>query len=525
MINKLARRLGFQQSVPVALIDSWHVPELKRSAITLAPREGAASCRVDQYGRVQVDGSSWTLETTLAAGARWVAVSESDRVSQKMVAPGVLETTIQTPSGPVVQRVAAGIVDGEPVAVVEIENTAGVAIAVGLAVRPLALDARGFIGEGHADRTGFVMDGRERVRFQTAPAAVISTDGAHGDVLAHLPEPHDGTASSTSKCRSGGAQVAAVWPLPHTATLRVVVELAGPTAARAAVPSTADINRGWSAHLKQGMRVDVDDIEVAEHLSTAARSVLTLWPEVEDSPSAVLAMSELGFGRDAGRLFDLLERCDDDGAVMRSLARWSQLGEQSHQLEDLERILGRLAQAAHVVAAQGGSLAGPQWLNDALVTLGGRLHQIEQPDVADRVQSFTVEVQPIQGAADLHAGLIRDIDKRGVWPTAQMQMAAQYVRAVRALVIDDSGGEMNVLPEIPRLWRGRTIDVFGLPVANGQLSFGLRWHGPRPALLWEATLAPEAPFVLRAPGVDADFETHDRQGEALLADPGWGSSS
>ena len=68
MINKLARRLGFQQSVPVALIDSWHVPQPKRSSIELAPREGAASCLVDQYGRVQIDGETWTLDLTLAAG-------------------------------------------------------------------------------------------------------------------------------------------------------------------------------------------------------------------------------------------------------------------------------------------------------------------------------------------------------------------------------------------------------------------------------------------------------------------------
>ena len=99
------------------------------------------------------------------------------------------------------------------------------------------------------------------------------------------------------------------------------------------------------------------------------------------------------------------------------------------------------------------------------------------------------------------------------------------VRAIRALVVEDTGTEVRLLPQLPELWRGRTIDVLGLPVANGTMSFGLRWHGHRPALLWEASLAPEAPFTLKIPGIDAGFETSDRQGETLLTDPGWGSAS
>jgi len=312
-----------------------------------------------------------------------------------------------------------------------------------------------------------------------------------------------------------------VWPLPHTATMRFVVELGGETSSAAAVPTTDDINRGWSAHLKQGLRVEVDELEVGEHLSAATRSVLTLWPERADSPLGVLALSEMGFGRDAGRFFEDLERCDDDGQVIRSLARWAQLGEQAHQLEDLERILGRLAQAAHHVVGSGGELVGPPWLDDALVALGGRLHQIDQPDVAERVQGLRVETRRLEGLADGLGSLTKALDKRGVWPEGQMHAASSYVRTVRAIAAEDTGTEVHLLPEVPLAWRGRTIDVFGVPIANGTISFGLRWHGPRPALLWEANLAPEAPLVVTAPGIDPDFSSRDRQGEALLADPGW----
>ena len=58
-----------------------------------------------------------------------------------------------------------------------------------------------------------------------------------------------------------------------------------------------------------------------------------------------------------------------------------------------------------------------------------------------------------------------------------------------------------------------------LPIGGGTLSFGLRWHGPRPALLWEVDAA--EPVTLTASAIDPDFSTTDAGGETLLADPGW----
>lgn len=524
MIGKIARRLGFQRSVPVALVDGWIMPNLDKNPVELAPREGYASCLVDQFGRVQIAGASWSLDLTLAAGARWVPAATSERVRQKLDAPSVLETTVTTPSGPVVQRIAAGVVDGQPVAIIEVENTGGVAIAVGMVARPLNVDGRGFIGETEITAEGLAIDGRNVMRFGTAAASVSAIEGSEGDLLQQMPEPETRSASAAASCRSGGAQAAAVWPLPHTATLRVIVELAEPTAPNAAVPATSDVNRGWESHLGRGLRVDVDGVDVAGDLAIATRTLLTLWPDVNDAPDAVRALSEMGFGRDAARFFSLLERCEDDDRVLRSLARWAQLGEQAHQLDEVQGVLGRLGQAAHGIAAQGGKLAGGAWLDDALVTLGGRLHQIEQPDVAERVQGFAAVTNPagvVDDAANSLAALTKARDKRGAWSAGSMNSAAQSALLLRSLVIDDAGSELRLLPQVPATWRGRTIDVFGAPVANGTISFGLRWHGPRPALLWEATLAPEVSVAITAPGLDPSFQSTERAGETLLADPGW----
>lgn len=521
MLSKLARRLGFQQSVPVSLVDDWEIPTPTVTPIELAPRGGVAHAQVDQFGRLQVQGESWTLELTLAGGVRWVPVAANERVSQQMVSPGVVETTVRTPVGPVVQRVAAGVVDGEPVAIIEIENTARVAIAVGVAARPLRLDGRGYLQRVAVDAAGFELEGRQLVRFGSNPATVAATDGAAGDLMQNLPDPDDGTQQAAAECRSGGAQAVAVWPVPHTATLRMVVALDREIASSAAVPTAADISRGWKAHLQQGLRVEVDDLEVGQELAGAAQTLLTQWPDRRQAPATVLAMSELGFGRDAGRLFELVERSDDDASIVRSLARWAQLGDQTHQLEDLEMLLGRVAKAAHVIATGPNVLVGPAWLPDALVALGGRLHQIDQPDVAERVQNLPVEVRAIEGAADRLAQLAKQQDKRRVWPEHQLESSAGYLRALRAAIAADTGTELALLPDLPQLWRGRSLDVHNLAVANGQVSFGLRWHGPRPALLWEARLAPEVPFQLTVPSIDPGFSSTEREGETLLADPGW----
>lgn len=523
MFGRLVRRLGFEQTVPVSLVDAWHIPVVEKAPIEIAPRGGAASCCVDQFGRIQPEGEPWALELSFAAGARWVPASRTERIRQQVLVPGVVETTFETPSGPVIQRVAAGIVDGEPSAVVEIENTGGVAIAVGAVLRPIGLNGRGYIGETSVSESVISVDGRPAVGFTSVPASAAAIAGTEGDLLDMMPEPNAGNASATAVCRSGGAQAAAVWPVPHTATLQLVVPLDAAPRPDAAVPTTADVQRGWQAHLKQGVRVQVDDLPIEEHLASATRSVLTLWPQVDDSPRAVIALAEAGFGRDAGRLFDGLERCEEDDRVVRALARWAQLGEQGHQLDDLERVLGRLARAAHTVAASGGTLAGEPWLPAGLVALGGRLHQIDQPDVADRIQGFDVQERSLTDRADSLGVVTKRLDKRGVWPDAQMAEASRYIRALRSVVVEDSVDEVRVLPEVPTLWRGRAIDVFDIPLGDGTLSYGLRWHGPRPALLWEALLAPETPFRLRAPGIDEEFDTTDLSGEVLLADPGWGA--
>ncbi len=102
-------------------------------------------------------------------------------------------------------------------------------------------------------------------------------------------------------------------------------------------------------------------------------------------------------------------------------------------------------------------------------------------------------------------------------------VSAAFVSLVRSLVVDDSRpGALRLLAHVPPTWFGQSLDVHDLPTSAGSLSFALRWHGARPALLWELTPhagGPSAGVTITAPGLDDSWSTEALQGEALLAAP------
>jgi hypothetical protein len=85
--------------------------------------------------------------------------------------------------------------------------------------------------------------------------------------------------------------------------------------------------------------------------------------------------------------------------------------------------------------------------------------------------------------------------------------------AVRSLLAHEADdGTITLLGELPPHWRGQNLAVHGVPTRHGLLSYAVRWHGARPALLWDAP-----PGVrLRAPGLDSTWGTGEPRGDALL---------
>lgn len=94
---------------------------------------------------------------------------------------------------------------------------------------------------------------------------------------------------------------------------------------------------------------------------------------------------------------------------------------------------------------------------------------------------------------------------------------AAFTLLVRDLLVTEPApGHAVLLPLLPDGWRGQPLEVDDAVLSGGvRLSFAVRWHGERPALLWEAT----TPLRLTAPGLDPSFETTAAKGEVLLAAP------
>ena len=116
-------------------------------------------------------------------------------------------------------------------------------------------------------------------------------------------------------------------------------------------------------------------------------------------------------------------------------------------------------------------------------------------------------------------------DRPARWDEVQLLAergdAASLLIAVRALLAYEAPSASGVAPtisllnDVPAGWRGQPIELHAVPTRHGALSCAVRWHGPRPALLWDAP----GGVRLVAPGLDPSWSTEQPSGEVLLAAP------
>lgn len=90
----------------------------------------------------------------------------------------------------------------------------------------------------------------------------------------------------------------------------------------------------------------------------------------------------------------------------------------------------------------------------------------------------------------------------------------RFVAQIEQRIAD--GGDL--LPSgLPHRWLGADFEVHGIPTGpRSSVGFAVRWHGERPALLWEQQGEPQH---LTASRVDPEWSTTDVSGEALWGTP------
>lgn len=431
--------------------------------------------RIDSVGTIATLDGSWRLEWGVRAGAEWRVAAQERAVRQSRVDDTpVFETLLRVPGGDVIQRV--GVVnDGTGRAVViEYENASPDAVVVATAgVAPGAL---------RTGEAGVELDGDPWIVPARAGAATVADDIWNAVA-----------ADPTGTEASGRGASAVLTPLPHRQTVTVTVVIDGDRPEREVTP--VEIAAGWRTVTSRALDLDVPDPD----LTGAWRRVVC----------------------------DLILAAGDDDPVTAGEAAWWLDLAGLHDEADRGRLAvlraadsGRLDAEAAVVALR--ALAGREIRTgepSALAEVAGPLATLAG-DRLDRVTVGLVARALERSAPDAAADARRVLD---VAVLADREpgspVAAGAARVLGHLFADaDVTGVLSMLPSVPASWHGQPIDVRGMVTGFGRLSFSVRWHGARPAVLWEREGGPEG-AELRCEGLDPTWSTIERAGEALLEAP------
>ncbi len=430
---------------------------------------------VDAHGLVRPGAKGWTLDWWVGASDRWHRASQEAAVRQSDVGAGaVVETRMKVPDGDAVQRVWAVAAGGGPaVAVVQVGNEAATAFAVALVV-----EAPGEVLE--VGKTGLAVSGQPVLVWDRSPSGA-----AVGNVAVEALLEVEGGA--TSGLDSKGRDMAAmVWPLPHTTQIAVSASLGrGMLPPPSDLPDADAVVRGWQAHLDRGARIEVPDEGLARRIDRNRRRWLGLTGRMETA--------------DVAELCELSVRLDHHGYH-----------------DDAELVLDEIA---------------VRWTTEAPTERlrAFAVHHDLTGDDQAAARYVEAVAEAVEAAARAGAGVPMEPVERFLMATGQDRAAHDFRRlelspaeptagGLRAELVADHGHDLLLAPGFRTAWKGGPLAVYDLPTRFGQLSYAIRWHGPRPALLWELTPYPGlSPATVRAPALDQDWSSNEPTGETLLA--------
>jgi hypothetical protein len=249
-----------------------------------------------------------------------------------------------------------------------------------------------------------------------------------------------------------GAAVAV--PLGHHSTVRVVVGASMPST----VPGADQVARGWVTQSETGARLVVPDDALLERVVAARCDALLTVPSDHDPVARLLAVAER-----------------------------VRLGEPAAPWVD------DVASAAVIVARR--SRRAPAWDDGAAL------------DAAADVLRRAGEAR---GADDVDAMRARFGPTRP--PPAVAPEGSRVVHWLTDRLVHRVDGGADLLAGFISEWAGQGIEVYGAPVGAATLGFAVRWHGERPALLWESS----AVLHLTCSTLDPAWATDAARGEALL---------
>lgn len=435
-------------------------------------------------------------------------------------------------------------------------------------------------GRGRDQAHCVLVDGRPVLVVPRRPSRMAIGSRAAGDIVERISEAEVSSELLHASCPDGLATLALVFPLPHRALLRAAIPLGPvgetPPGYPAVMPGADVVASGWEVH-GRGARFEVPDRRLAQALDRARRSLGLAHdggavrrdghrsPDLEPGATETIlgAFDLLGHpaevgtvvARWTGRLADPAP--ETDALFLRAVSRhwlvhrvdalldWM-LPEIAAGVERLDRAhrRGRLGSAAAhrraaaalastaTLLAAAGQTGAAEAVGDLSRRIGADLGPAVGTTAAERllVAADDLASGSSERTQEGAAGLFQELamaSPTGAWPGPgpggrvlghDLAATAALVLAARALLVVERPDGLDLLAAPPDGWYGGAIEVHDVPTEHGRISYAIRWHGTRPALLWELEPHGPAPVLLRVPGLDPDWSSHEPKGEALLGE-------
>lgn len=252
-------------------------------------------------------------------------------------------------------------------------------------------------------------------------------------------------------------------PVGHHSSVTVALPH-GPTSLTSlpSITPMVGVVRGWTQVVERAGRYLLPDTTLSERV-TAARSELALC----GAPDAVPLETLLALGH---------------------LAR---MGEPAHDL------VPEVAELVNVVARRGER----GWLLDAALDAADTVLQLAHD------QRASSDLERVRQRCASHAELPAEM------PSPPMHLLAWVDRRLARTV----ASRVSLLPDgMPDDWWGLNLEAYRVPTVGADaVSFAVRWHGFRPAVLWDQHGAHHALTSSFAP----DWVSTDDKGETLWPEP------
>ena len=449
---------------------------------TLMGTDGGFRAVVDDRGGVRPAGVGHGVGWWIGAEDRWHDPATEPAVRQVRPGPApVVETRMRVPGGDIVATSWAAVGRGPAGAalIVELANEtpAPVAVAVTVSgdVRTMSVDGRRLIVGGSP---AVVLD-RDPGRFALVDASTdLWGEVTAGRAVTDAPGP--------VRCRAGGAAGALVVPLNHRGSMRFAVPADNLTGNPAEVfPAAGSVAAGWSRRLDGAASVALPD-EVLTAMVPRRLVDLLLAPP---TPANAIELARWGLAREAGEQVRGGDRRDPAGWLDAAAALWLLHRDATLFTDPLS-------------ARPAGDVI------DDLVRAA--------PDTA-RSRSSIAALAPLFAAlGDDRAAA----DAAALGPASRVVALPEASEGLAARLATPGDGTLALLTDVPPTWFGQDIEVHGLATTFGRIGYAVRWHGARPALLWELDRHGDSPVRITAPGLDPAFVSTDAAGEGLLEAPG-----